>query len=337
MTIDDRFDELAGSLVGFYRTWVIHLGMELGLFERIRSAGGVGIEPDELATAASCDPGAIAAWVLAAHGAELVDFDGERVRIDPAVAAVLMDADRPEYLGGQFQYTVTASLDHDRLAEFIRTGRTVRERPPRYYRAIERLTAQDIAVFFEEALATLPDMVTELASGGDVLDLHCGGGRWLIAVARRFPGTRLVGVESEPDSFARAIRNVDAAGFTDRIRIEAREVEQIGYAGSFDLAYFQYALHQVVDPPAAIAAARRSLRPGGRLLVLAWCLPSTPDDYRTAHGELMAGTQLDELYQGTGLHTRAAVLAIFEAAGLPAPDVLELPSGATLFHHRIAG
>jgi SAM-dependent methyltransferase len=337
MTIDDRFDELAGSLVGFYRTWVIHLGMELRLFERIRAAGGDGIAPAALAAAASCDPDAVSAWVLAAHGAELVDFDGERVRIDPSVAAVLLDADRPEYLGGQFQYTVTASLDHDRLAEFVRTGRTYRERPPRYYRAIERLTEQDIAVFFEEALAALPDIVTELAGGADVLDLHCGGGRWLVAIARRFPSTRLVGVEIEPDSFARATRNVDAAGLADRIRIEAREVEAIGYTAAFDLAYFQYALHQVVDPPAAIAAARRALRPGGRLLVLSWCLPSAPDDYRTAHGELMAGTQLDELFQGTGLQTREAVAAIFVAAGLPAPDVVDLPSGATLFHHRVAG
>jgi SAM-dependent methyltransferase len=337
MTIDDRFDDLAASLVGFYRTWVIHLGMELGLFERIRSAGPDGIEPYALAAAAACDPGPTGAWLLAAHGAELVEFDGERARIDPAVAAVLLDADRPEYLGGQFQYTVTASLDHDKLAEFVRTGRTVGERPPRYYRAIERLTAQDIAVFFEEALAAIPDIVTELASGGDVLDLHCGGGRWLIAVARRFAAARLVGVEIEPDSFARATRNVDAAGLADRIRIESREVERIGYEAAFDLAYFQYALHQVVDPPAALAAARRALRPGGRLLVLAWCLPSAPDAYRTAHGELMAGTQLDELFQGTGLHTREAVVGIFEVAGLPAPDVVELPSGATLFHHRVEG
>jgi SAM-dependent methyltransferase len=279
----------------------------------------------------------LAAWVLAAHAAELVDFDGDRVRLDPAVATVLLDADRPEYLGGQFLYTVTASMDHDVLADFLRTGRTMAERPPRYHRAIERLTAQDIAVFFEEALAVLPDLVVELSAGGDVLDLHCGGGRWLIAVARRFPTTRLVGVEFEPDSVARALRNADAAGLADRVRIEAREVEAIAYEAAFDLAYFQYALHQVMDPPAALAAAHRALRPGGRLLVLTWCLPSTPADYRSAHGELMAGTQLDELFQGTGLLTREAAVGAFRAAGLPEPDVLELPSGATLFHHRSGG
>jgi SAM-dependent methyltransferase len=337
MTIDDRFEELASSLVGFYRTWVVHLGLKLGLFERIRAAGSDGIAPDALAAAASCAPGPLAAWVFAAHAGELVDFDGDSVRLDPAVATVLLDADRPEYLGGQFLYAVTASMDHDRLTDFMRGGRTMAERPPRYRRAIERLTAQDVAVFFEEALAALPDLVVELARGGDVLDLHCGGGRWLVAVARRFPATRLVGVEFEPDSIARALQNAETAGLVDRISIEASEVEAIGYDAAFDLAYFQYALHHLADPPAALRAARRALRQGGRLIVLTWCLPSTPDGYRSAQGELLAGMQLDELFQGTGLQTREAVVGVFLAAGLPEPEVVELPSGATLFHLRVGG
>jgi hypothetical protein len=87
MTIDDRFEELASSLVGFYRTWVVHLGLKLGLFERIRAAGSDGIAPDALAAAASCAPGPLVAWVFAAHAGELVDFDGDRVRLDPAVTA----------------------------------------------------------------------------------------------------------------------------------------------------------------------------------------------------------------------------------------------------------
>ena len=37
---------------------------------------------------------------------------------------------------------------------------------------------------------------------GDLV--YGGGGRWLAAIARRLPATRLVGVEPEPDSVARA-------------------------------------------------------------------------------------------------------------------------------------
>ena len=334
MSIDDAFDELAASLVGFYRTWVVYLGLELGLFERIRAAGTAGIEVTALAASAGCSVPAVRAWALAAHASEIVDLDGAVARLDENMADVLLDEQEPEYLGGQFIYTVTASMDHDALASAMRSGTPVVERPPRYHRAIERLTRQDIAVFFEEALGFLPDLVPDLVRGGDVLDLHCGGGRWLVAMAKRFPQTRLVGVEAEPDSVARAMRNVDAAGFGDRIRIEAREVEAIGYADAFDLVYFQHALHQLADRSVALGAAYRALRPGGRLLVLSWCLPSEAEAYRTAHGELVAGIALDELFQGTPLQTREGTLEAFRDAGIPAPDAIELPSDATLVHLR---
>ncbi len=334
MTLDERFDDLVTSLGGFYRAWVIQLGLELGLFAALRQAGSRGMTPAELAaaTATALDP--VGAWCRAAYASDLVDDDGERVQLDEVTASILLDVDRPEYLGGQFAYTVTASLDYAAMAPFMRTGRPVADRPPRYYRAIEQLTRQDIAVFFEEALAALPDLVVDLARGIDAIDLHCGGGRWLVAVARRFPATRLVGVEAEPDSTARAMRLVQESGLEGRIRIEAREVADIPHREAFDLAYFQHALHEIPDPGAALAAAWRALRPGGRLLVLGWCLPAARDDLATLHGQLITGVALDEALHGGRLRTVDEHAALFAAAGLPAPQAIALPSDATLLVAR---
>jgi hypothetical protein len=41
--------------------------------------------------------------------------------------------------------------------------------------------------------------------------------------------------------------------------------------------------------------------------------------------------QLDELYQGTALATREQFLAWFGEAGLPDPQTIDLPSGASVF------
>jgi SAM-dependent methyltransferase len=330
MSLDDRFDDLVTSLGGFYRAWVIQLGLELGLFAALREAGRSGLRPAELAAVTRTSPDPVASWCRAAFACDLVDDDGERIRLDDVTASILLDVDRPEYLGGQFAYTVTASLDYGDMAELLRSGRIVPTRPPRYYRSIEQLTRQDIAVFFEEALAAIPDLVTELARGADVVDLHCGGGRWLVAVARRFPAARLVGVESEPDSTARAMRLVQEAGLEDRIRIEAREVAAIAHRDAFDLAYFQHALHELPDPAAALAAAWRALRPGGRLLVLGWCLPSSREELATLHGQLITGVALDEALNGGRLRTVEEHAALFRTAGLPAPQAIALPSDATL-------
>ncbi len=330
MHLDERFDDLASSLGGFYRAWVIHLGLELGFFAVLRRAGVAGLTPAELAAAVSAAPEPTARWCRAAFAGDLVGWDGERALLDDATASVLLDVDRREYLGGQFVHSVTASLDTDDLVEHLRTGHTVAARPARYHRSIELLTRQDIAVFFEEALAAVPDLVTDLARGIDVVDLHCGGGRWLVAVARRFPACRLVGVESEPDSTARALRVVREAGLEGRIRIEPGEVAEISHEGAFDLAYFQHALHELRDPAPALAAAWRALRPGGRLLVLGWCLPSDLDGLATLHGQLITGVALDESIHGGRLRTVEEHAALFAEAGLPEPRAIVLPSDATL-------
>ena len=35
---DDRYDDLIASLGGFHRSWLVYLGIELGLFEAVRAA-----------------------------------------------------------------------------------------------------------------------------------------------------------------------------------------------------------------------------------------------------------------------------------------------------------
>jgi SAM-dependent methyltransferase len=331
MQLDDRFDELVASLSGFHRTWLIYLGVELGLFSRLRAAGRGGLTADQLAAATGCHPVPIAAWVAAADAHGLAELDGDRLTLDDDTAIVLLDDTRPEFLGGQFVHAVIASLDWAGMLDFFRTGEPLRERPDRYRTSIERLTVQDVAVFFQEALAELPQLVADLSAGGRVVDIHCGGGRWLIAMARRFPAVELVGVEFEPDSVERARANVAGAGFADRIAVRQGGVDQVRDAGGFDLAYFQYALHQLADPVDALRAAWAAMRPGGRLVVLDWPLPSSVDEFRSRHGELVAGVQLDELYQGTTLATRERYAAWFAAAGLPSPITIDLASGASLF------
>ena len=336
MRLDDRFDELIASLGGFYRTWLVYLGLELDLFRHLRDAGRDGMSPEELARAAGCKVEAVEVWAWAAGAHQLADFDGSRLAMDDDLAAIILDDTRPEFLGGQFVHAIVASLDWDRMAAFFKTGRPYRKRPDRYREAIERLTVQDVAVFFQEALAALPQLVSDLARGGRVLDVHSGGGRWLIAMARRFTNLQLVGVEFEADSVARARRHVDEAGLSERITIEHGDVTAPGHEGEFRLAYFQYALHALPDAPAALRAAWAALEPDGWLLVLDWPLPSTVEEFRTRHGELIAGVQLDEVFQGTRLETRDAFLGWFEAAGLPDAQVVDLPSGASLFFARKA-
>lgn len=331
MRLDDRYDDLIASLGGFYRTWLVFLGVDLGLFRAIRAAGDEGLSVEDLAGRTSTHPRAVATWAWAADAHGLVRNEDGYLRLDPDTALILLDEQRSEFLGGQFVHSVVATLDWDRMVEFFRTGVPAVTRPDRYRAAIEQVTRQDIAVFFAEALAAVPNLVARLVAGARVLDVHCGGGRWLVAMAQRFPEIRLVGIEAEPDSIARARELVEDAGLTDRIRIEPVARNEVTRPGRFDLVYYQYALHFLPDPAASLRASWEALEPGGSLLVLDWLLPTDPDEMRTIHGELIAGVHLDEVFMGAGLRDVATYLGWYAEAGIPAPRVVELPSGATLF------
>ncbi len=331
MSLDERFDDLATSLAGFHETWLVYVGIELGLLAALRDAAPEGLTPTELAERTGCDAGVVETWALAAHAYELATLEGDRLHIDHDAAAVLLDQDLPDYLGGQFVHAAIASLDYDRLLDVVRTGRPISDRPDRFRASIERLTVQDIAVFFQEGLAALPELTAELARGIRVVDVHCGGGRWLIAMAKRFPASEFLGVESEHDSVDRARRNVAAAGLADRIDIVEAEIPAIDRStSSFDLAYFQYALHFGERSIASLAAGWASLRSGGRLVALEWCAPSSADAWVGLHGQFVAGIQLDLAIVGRRLPTEEELVAMFRAAGIGDPEVIDLPSGATL-------
>ncbi len=329
MSLDDRFDDMVASLGGFYRTWYVFVGLELGLFARLREAGASGLTTADLAAATGTSAKLVGRWAWGADAHDLVEIADGRLCMPDDIGAILLEPNSSEYLGGQFRHAATGSLDYGSLLDVFRTGKPVASRPERYRVAIERLTVQDIAVFFQEVLAALPQLVVGLVAGARILDIHCGGGRWLINMARRFPDVSLIGVEFEPDSVARARANVEAAGLSTRITIEQNDVTSIDHVGEVQLAYYQYALHQLPDPAAALRAAWAAVRPGGWLVALDWYLPSDPDELRTRHGELIAGVQLDELLQGTRLVTRSEALGWFSAAGLPTPELLDLPSGAS--------
>ncbi len=333
--LDRRFDDLIESLVGFYRSWFLALGVELELVHAVADTGPAGITADELAARVSVHLPAADLWLRGAYAHRVVELASAaeplRFAIDPALAQILLDEASPYYLGGQFVRSIDSTLDYAELTEFFRTGRTIPERAPRYHRAIERVTVQDIALFVDEGLPRLQGVSRRLGAGIRALDVACGGGRWLLTMAERYPKSRFVGVEFEPDSVSRALRHVSHAGLDERIEIVPIDPAAITFRDEFDLAYCQDALHELPDPAGALRATWRALRAEGMLVVFDWCIPSRVEDYRTALGELAWGVQIDELYQGTRLMTREEFDALFEAAGLPRPRRLELEAGATLF------
>ncbi|MEF2277557.1 methyltransferase domain-containing protein [Deinococcus sp. YIM 134068] len=106
-----------------------------------------------------------------------------------------------------------------------------------------------------DLLAMLPDL-----SFRDVVDLGCGTGEHTLTLAGRFPGARVLGLDSSAEMLARA------EGHTaPNLRFERGDIQ--GLRGDFDLIFSNAALQWLPDHPALLARLWARLRPGGVLAV----------------------------------------------------------------------
>jgi 2-polyprenyl-3-methyl-5-hydroxy-6-metoxy-1,4-benzoquinol methylase len=102
--------------------------------------------------------------------------------------------------------------------------------------------------------AVVEVIVELLPSGGRVLDVGCGGGHILRALARR--GVKGTGIDPHP------------YGGAPCQRLYAEEMSTLGE--QFDLVYTLHALHEFETPEQFPREAREALRPGGVLLIMDW-------------------------------------------------------------------
>ena len=110
-----------------------------------------------------------------------------------------------------------------------------------------------------------------------VLDMGCGRGAVLTAVARRLTSGKVTGVDiwNTMDQSGNAkevtLRNASLEGVTDRIQIETGDMRQLPFPdASFDVVVSSLAIHNISsndDRKKAIAEAYRVLKPGGRLTI----------------------------------------------------------------------
>jgi ArsR family transcriptional regulator len=162
----------------------------------------------------------------------------------------------------------------------------------------------------EEALL---DAVGDVAR--DLLDVGTGTGQILRLLGRRV--SRGLGVDASREMLAVARANLESANlFHCRVRqgdIHALPVED----ACMDVVTIHHVLHFLDDPAAVVREAARTLRPGGRLLVVDFA-PHAVESLRTSHAHRRLGFASDE------------VTAWCETAGLAVAGVQRFDAAARI-------
>lgn len=103
--------------------------------------------------------------------------------------------------------------------------------------------------------------------GARALDLGCGGGEWLLRALSGYPGLRAEGVDISEGSLEHAREAARVRGVQERLVLHHEDAAGFPASHAFDLVISVGATHAFGGLPATLAAARRHLAPGGRVLV----------------------------------------------------------------------
>lgn len=111
-----------------------------------------------------------------------------------------------------------------------------------------------------------------------VLDIGCGWGELLLRLLAECPGASGVGVDTDGPDIARGRANAADRGLADRVTFV--EGPGAGHDTPADVVMCIGASHAYGDRPTALAALKRLVKPGGRLVYadVFWERPPTPAD-----------------------------------------------------------
>ena len=170
------------------------------------------------------------------------------------------------------------------------------------------------------------DLVDAGAIEGELLDLGTGTAQIPIELCQRHSGVHVLAVDLAENMLAVARENVEAAGLSERIRLERVDAKRLSYDdGRFDAIISNSIVHHIAEPRSVLAEAVRVVKPGGLLMFR--------DLLRPADGTSLQ--QLVDAYAGDAngqqrkmfrdsLHaalTIEEIGALVEQLGFPAGDV----------------
>jgi SAM-dependent methyltransferase len=311
-----------GYLNGLHASYLMELGVRLGLFARLAGTPA-GRHPADLAADLELDAGYVRCWCETACALELLDYEpAAGYRLAPYIDELLGRPEATFSVAGFPAVHLQFGRDYLRYPELFRSGGTqpYAEHDPSFLAAVAGATATLPRMFCEAILPTLPDLQARLERGAAILDVGCGAGHALVTLAERFPGARCVGIDIEPVSVAMAERLIRQRGLDGRV--EARLLDGDGWpadlAGGFDLVTTFLVLHEIrPDGKAAVlAGCAEALKPGGALLLFDERYPSGPGELRDPTQVFAVMAQWYETTWGNVLNTREEIAELLAGAGL---------------------
>lgn len=271
--VEEFVDRLFRSTLGALEVISVYLGDRLGYYRALAQHGPQ--TPAQLAARCGTHERYTREWLeqQAVNGLLRVtpSGDGRAYSLGDGAREVLTTEHSLNYLApiGGFVAAVGGVLPE--LLDAYRTGGGVgwAEMGPDAREAQAALNRPWFEQALAPALAGLPDLHQILSRpGARILDIGSGGAHSSVALAVAYPDATVVGIDIDPATVTMAQDNVAQAGLEDRVEVRLADAGSLGADGSFDAAFAFECVHDMPDPVAVLAAARRAVNPDGAVVVV---------------------------------------------------------------------
>ncbi len=305
-----------------------YYGLKLGLLRTIVAAPD-GLTLDELAKITGIDGRYLQAWAKTSYAGELLDYDPStgRFKMAPHMDTLLLDADDFQYSAGLVTNFAVESRLADRVAACFATGEGIpfADYGQEMVETIHAFSKAAYDMFLPSVLLPeLPELDRRLAEGGTILELGCGAGAGLVALARAFPRCTVTGLDPDPTSIALARQHIEEAGLSEHVHAEEMRGEDLTSEDAFDFIYTQISLHEMDDARIVLQNVRRALKDGGVLLITEIKGPARIEDAAGTYNTVLS--HIDLFYEipqaiakgghAVGFFTGAEITEMATAAGL---------------------
>lgn len=263
--------KVLGDLSAAMAVKLATIGDRLGLWTELATGGPA--TSHDLAARAGIVERYAREWLAGMHAAGYLDLDADSGTYTlPAHAhPVLAQEGGPVFFGGVLQEVQGLAPAFDAVCDAFRNGGGASQEHygPDFWTGLSRFTNG----WFENLLVPvwlplLPDVLAKLEAGCTLADVGTGAGKALIVLAERFPNSRFIGYDAFPAQVELARANVAAAGLSDRITLEVRDVAADGLPAPADVVTTFDVVHDAVDPAGLLRAIRDGLEPDGLYVCL---------------------------------------------------------------------
>lgn len=265
---DAFVDKMVGVLNQAGVALMTSVGHRTGLFDKMAK-----LPPstsDDIAKAAGLDERYVREWLGAMVTGCVVDHDpdAKTYSLAPEHAACLTRTAVTENIACTMQWIAVLAGVEDEIVTCFREGGGVGyERFHRFHEVMAQESAQSVvAGLMDHILPLEKDLKQRLEQGIDVLDIGCGQGRAINALAGTFPASRFAGYDLSEEAIGSARAEAQRRGSTN-VRFEVKNVTNIGEVDSFDLITAFDAIHDQADPAGVLKGIHAALRPGGTFLM----------------------------------------------------------------------